>query len=75
MPKIVPRVIFELGPDAPQLASEQGMQVRLNGLHVPTRVFAPLNITMLTPARSVDLNPHTRFHLFVAESPEVCQLV
>ena len=29
MPKIVPRVIFELGPDAPQLASEKGMQVPL----------------------------------------------
>ena len=27
VPKIVPRVIFELGPDAPQLASEKGMQV------------------------------------------------
>ena len=27
VPKIVPRVIFELGPEAPQLASEQGMQV------------------------------------------------
>jgi hypothetical protein len=27
VPKIVPRLIFELGPDAPQLASEKGMQV------------------------------------------------
>jgi len=55
VPKLVPRVIFELGPEAPSLASEQGMQVRhLHRPACPGLVYTPLGATA-ADAASVDL--------------------